>query len=163
ALLAAPAMIKFGVPEMVAHFYVFYFALMAAVTPPVGIGAIVATGISNGNYLKTALHATKLALPGFMLPIFFVYRPDLLFVNASFLEGILAFIFTLAGLVALSALIEWHLLNRLNIWQAILLLIASSLLLMPEILTSIIGLLLFGTIIFIQYKFKNKNYVKQTC
>lgn len=155
ALLAAPAMISFGVPAMVAHFYVFYFALMAAVTPPVGIGAIVATGISGGNYLKTALHATKLALPGFMLPIFFVYRPELLFVNANLLDALIAFISTLAGLVAISALIEWYFVDKLKIWHAFLLIISSVLLLLPELFTSMIGLVIFGAVIYIQYKFKD--------
>lgn len=155
ALLAAPAMISFGVPAIVAHFYVFYFALMAAVTPPVGIGAIVATGISGGNYLKTALHATKLALPGFMLPIFFVYRPELLFVNANLLDALIAFISTLAGLVAISALIEWYFVDKLKIWHAFLLIISSVLLLLPELFTSMIGLVIFGAVIYIQYKFKD--------
>ncbi|MFA1820835.1 TRAP transporter permease [Virgibacillus oceani] len=157
ALLAAPAMVNFGIPAMVAHFYVFYFALMAAVTPPVGIGAIVATGISGGNYLKTALHATKLALPGFLLPIFFVYRPELLFVDANLFEAIFAAVATLAGLIAISALIEWHFVDKIRIWQALLLLIASSLLLFPEVMTSLIGLLVFGAVIFIQYKQKQSN------
>ncbi len=157
ALLAAPAMISFGVPAIVAHFYVFYFALMAAVTPPVGIGAIVATGISGGNYLKTALHATKLALPGFMLPVFFVYRPELLFVEASLLEGLFAFISTLAGLIAISALIEWHFINKLKIWHAFLLIISSILLLFPELFTSIVGLIIFTGVIWIQYKYNDKD------
>ena len=157
ALLAAPAMINFGVPAMVAHFYVFYFALMAAVTPPVGIGAIVATGISGGNYLKTALHATKLALPGFLLPIFFVYRPDLLFVDANLFEAVFAFVSTLTGLIAISALIEWYFVDKLKIWQALLLLISSALLLMPEVITSVVGLVLFGAVIFIQYKLKQSS------
>ncbi|WP_164215222.1 TRAP transporter fused permease subunit [Virgibacillus sp. YIM 98842] len=157
ALLAAPAMINFGVPAMVAHFYVFYFALMAAVTPPVGIGAIVATGISGGNYLKTALHATKLALPGFLLPIFFVYRPDLLFVDANLFEAVFAFVSTLTGLIAISALIEWYFVDKLKIWQALLLLISSALLLMPEVITSVAGLVLFGAVIFIQYKLKQSS------
>lgn len=157
ALLAAPAMVSFGVPAIVAHFYVFYFALMAAVTPPVGIGAIVATGISGGNYMRTALHATKLALPGFMLPVFFVYRPELLFVDTSLLGGIMAFISTLAGLVAISALIEWYFVNKLNIIHALMLIASSVLLLLPELYTSILGLAIFTLVIVIQVKSKKQN------
>lgn len=156
ALLAAPAMIQFGIPAIVSHFFVFYYALMAAVTPPVGIGAIVATGISGGNYLKTSLHASKLALPGFMLPLFFIYRPELLFVDPGLFKVTFAFIFTLIGLIAISSLLEWHLIKKLSFWQAILLLTSIIFLLLPQIWISFIGLIFFGLLIWIQMKTRKK-------
>lgn len=152
ALLAAPALVEFGIPEISAHFFVFYFALMAAVTPPVGIGAIVATGISGGNYLKTALIASRLALPGFMLPVYFVYRPDLLWVDANFFGIIITFISILLGLISLSAVFERFLMQNLSIWQILILLTSATLSLFPEIWTSLIGIALFGLVIVIQRK-----------
>lgn len=115
SVLAAPALIAFGIPMVVAHFYVLYFALMAAVTPPVGGAAIVATGISGGRYFTTALMATRLALPGFVLPVYFVVHPELLLVETTFLEYLLIALAALAGVVAVTALVERYLVRRLGV------------------------------------------------
>lgn len=115
SVLAAPALVSFGIPIVVAHFFVLYYALMAAVTPPIGSAAIVATGISQGRYFKTALMATRLALPGFVLPVYFVMHPELLLVETTLLQYLYVAAAALAGLVALTALLDGHLIGKLNI------------------------------------------------
>ncbi len=77
-LLSAPTLVQFGFPLLSVHLFVFYFAIISALTPPVAIGVLVAIGISGGKYVGTALNALRLALPGFLMPLFFLYKPVIL-------------------------------------------------------------------------------------
>ncbi len=120
SVLAAPALVHLGIPLIAAHLYVFYYGLMAAVTPPVGIGIIVATGIAKSHYFKTGLYASWLAIPGFLLPVFFIYRPAILFINATILQALIAFISALVGCVCICCLFEGFFIQKLKIWQSII-------------------------------------------
>jgi TRAP transporter 4TM/12TM fusion protein len=154
SILAAPALVNFGIPLVAAHLFVFYFGLMASVTPPVGIGAIVATSISKGNYIKTALIATRLALSGFILPLFFIFRPEIIWLKGNFFDTMLAFVSILIGLVSIGAIFERFLLRKLNLLQMILLAVTAYLSFDPAIWSSLVGILLFGAVILPQY-YKN--------
>jgi len=161
SVLSAPALVKLGIPLLAAHMFVFYYGLMAMVTPPVGVGVIVATGITEGNYFKTAFHATKLALPGFVLPLFFIFRPEILWIDVSMFEAFLTFVFVLTGLICLASIFERYFLNELNLYEIIFLVILCYLLLSPGSITSIVGLLLFLTFFIYQYiKRKNSQKIK---
>lgn len=146
SVLAAPALIRFGIPMVAAHFYVFYYGLMAAVTPPVGIGIIVATGIAKSNYLKTGLAATRLAVPGFLLPIFFIYRPEILFINTTVFRALVSFVSALLGCVSISCLFEMFFITRLKIWQIIVFILIVYLAFDPSIISTFFGLLLLAVI-----------------
>ena len=157
SILAAPALVTYGIPLAAAHFFVFYYGLMASVTPPVGVGAIVASGISNGNYMKTAIEATRLALPGFALPVFFIYRPEILWIDAGFIGATLAFLSALIACACVAVLLERFYLTKLRIWQAAVLLVILALTIDPGALTSITGIVAFVVLTFIQYKqYKNE-------
>ena len=78
ALLGAPALTAFGVPVVVAHFFVFYFAEMSALPPPVAIGCLVAAGLAKADFFKTCMISLRLGIVGFVLPFLFLYRPELL-------------------------------------------------------------------------------------
>jgi TRAP-type uncharacterized transport system fused permease subunit len=85
ALLIAPSLInQFGVPELASHFFVFYCAILAAITPPIATSVAVGTGIAGSNFWRTALEAMKLAVPLFVLPFSFVYHPELVTPNVNF-------------------------------------------------------------------------------
>jgi TRAP transporter 4TM/12TM fusion protein len=140
ALLGAPAMMSMGVPLLNAHMFVFYYAVMAAVTPPVAIGALVASGIAGGDYFKTALFSMRLALPGFLLPFFFIYRPEVLWFGYSPPIVIFGFVSALAGLVNITILLENFMLRKLRIYESILLILSTFLLFEPGIGTSLLGL-----------------------
>lgn len=75
AITAAPALIRLGLDPIAAHFFVFYFAIISAVTPPVAMGALAATALSGGNYIVTSLKGFKLAISGFIVPFFIVLNP----------------------------------------------------------------------------------------
>lgn len=79
ALLGAPALTSFGVPLLAAHFFVFYYGEMSALTPPVAIGCLVASGMAKADFMKTCWTSLRLAIAGFVLPFMFLYRPQILF------------------------------------------------------------------------------------
>jgi TRAP transporter 4TM/12TM fusion protein len=151
ALLAAPALVGFGIPELSAHFFVFYYALMAAVTPPIGSAAIVASGLSGGNYMKTAVYAVRLTLPGFVMPFYFVFRPALLLLNTSTFDTILTAIVVLSSLVALECIIGRYMFTRIPIWQSPILVAVIVLSFFNTVTTSFICIALFAVVFFFQF------------
>jgi len=151
ALLAAPAMVNQGVPLLHAHMFVFYYGVMSNLSPPVAAGALVACGISGGNYLKTAVLAFRLALPGFLLPLFFVFRPEILWLGYPFFQVIFSFLVVLVGLVAATAAIENHLLRKLRIFERILLTIAALCAFTHGVTSSLIGVGILLGLVLVQY------------
>jgi TRAP-type uncharacterized transport system fused permease subunit len=75
AVGAVPALLTMGVPLLAAHFFCFYFAICSHITPPVAIGALVASQIAGGEYWETAWEAVKAAFAKYLLPFFFIYTP----------------------------------------------------------------------------------------
>lgn len=106
ALLIAPTLIdQFAVPELAAHYFVFYAAILAGITPPVATTAAVAAGIAGGNFWGASFMSVKIAAPLFFLPFSFIYHPEL--VSAEFTFGT----FTTAAVVLVGALALIHGLN----------------------------------------------------
>jgi TRAP transporter 4TM/12TM fusion protein len=85
ASMAAPALIAYGVPEISAHFFVFYFGIVADITPPVCLAAYAGAGIAKANPMRAGVTAFKLAIAGFIIPYVFVYNPALLLQDADVL------------------------------------------------------------------------------
>ena len=88
ATIAAPALIKLGVPDMAAHMFCFYFAMFANLTPPVALASFAAAGLAGGNPMKTGFTSVKLALAGFVVPYMFVYNQQLMLSDVTLLSGI---------------------------------------------------------------------------
>lgn len=78
AIVTAPILIRMGLPLLTAHFFVFYYAVMGFVTPPVAIGALIAAKMAGSNYIKTGIEATKAALGGFIVPFLIILAPVLI-------------------------------------------------------------------------------------
>ena len=83
ASTCAPILIKMGFPLVAAHFFVFYFGIVADITPPVALAAYAGSAIAKGNPMKTGINATKLAIAAFIVPYIFAYSPAMLFVNVT--------------------------------------------------------------------------------
>lgn len=83
AILLAPTLVQYGVPELNAHFFVFYYAILSAITPPIAVGIIISSSIANSNFWKTSLQALTLAVPLFILPFSFVYYPEIIAADLS--------------------------------------------------------------------------------
>lgn len=103
ASIAAPALTEFGVPLIATHFFVFYFGVLADVTPPVALAAYAAAGLSRADPMRTGTTAFRLSMGKALVPFMFIYAPSLLFVDFSPLEFVLALGSGILAILALSA------------------------------------------------------------
>lgn len=153
-LLSAPAMIKFGFPLLSVHMFVFYFAIISALTPPVAIGVLVAIGISGGTYLRTALNSLRLALPGFLLPLYFLYKPVILDLGKNPFGALEFNCLLLVGMLAMSIFFEGFFYRRVGWLGRGFCLAGAALIFHPSLIYSWMGfgiLLAFGAIQFLLY------------
>lgn len=153
ATMAAPALAAFDVPILVAHMFVFYFGIFANITPPVALAAFAGAGISGGDPMKTGWQSLKLALAGFIVPFMFVYNPNMLMIDVAdaavtakeFLRPAwhtiaMVSATSIIGVIALSAAVEGYLKTTMNTWQRIVMAVGAFCLIVPEMMTDIIGL-----------------------
>ena len=148
--IAAPALVQMGVPVLAAHMFVFYFGIIADVTPPVALAAYAGAGISGGNALLTGVHASKLAVAAFIIPYVFVLSPVILMVDAQPLTLILATITALIGMASVSAGLIGYLVNTCTLIERVVLIIAGLLMIIPGIETDTMGIVVMGAIILLQ-------------
>jgi TRAP transporter 4TM/12TM fusion protein len=132
SLTIAPALIKMGVNPMAAHFFVFYFAILSTLTPPVALSSFVAAGLAKADPIETGLTGLRLALSGFIIPYMIILKPELMIVNSSALSTLYAFVISSLGIFMLAVVNEGYLLGKLTIPQRALLAFG------------VMGLLLFG-------------------
>ncbi|KAB7704742.1 TRAP transporter fused permease subunit [Bacillus aerolatus] len=141
ATMAAPALLELGVAPFVTHMFVFYFGILANVTPPVALAAFAGAGIAGASPNKTGFEALRLALSGFIIPYIFVFSPVLLMQDVtSPLEVVWVTITAIIGILGLSAALERYLIADLPLPLAALCLAGSITLIIPGIWTDIIGL-----------------------
>lgn len=151
ATIAAPALInEFMVAPLAAHMFVFYFGIVADITPPVCLAAYAGAGIAKANPFKTGVTAVKLAIAAFIIPYVFIYNPILVFVDVTLFGLFLAVTTAIFGMVGVSSAVIGYFVRRSMIWERVVLLSGGLLLIIPELLTSAIGLLLIGLVWLIQ-------------
>ncbi len=139
AATCAPILIRMGVPAIAAHFFVFYFGIVADLTPPVALAAYAGAAIAQANPMKTAVTATKLAIGAFIVPYVFALNPAMLFIDTSAVEVISISITSIIGIFAVSASLEGYLIKRMPWYQRILSLVGGLLLIYPGLVTDSIG------------------------
>jgi TRAP-type uncharacterized transport system fused permease subunit len=149
AIISAPALVEMGVFPLAAHLFIFYFGIIAAITPPVALAAYVGAGIAGANPMKTGYIACRLGLAAFLLPYMFIYGPPML-MKGNAQDVILAAISGFVGIWALAAGLQGYFLRSLAIWQRIILLIAAVLLIKPGLTTDLIGYGLAGVVLLSQ-------------
>lgn len=150
ATMAAPALVKLGVLPLASHLFVFYFGVVADITPPVALAVYTGAAIAGSNPWKTGIEAVKLALGAFLVPYVFVLSPVLLLVGATPLLIIQILATAVLGMVALSAAVTgfW---NTSLTWAERLALVAGGLLLVdPGAFTDLIGALIVALVYVIQ-------------
>lgn len=168
--IAAPAIILLlmggemgpgvAVPVVVAisaHLFVFYFGIIADITPPVALAAFAASGISGGDPIKTGVTSAKLAIAAFIIPYMFVFNPALLMIDASFLEIIWVTFTAIVGMIAIGAGMIGYWYRKCNWIERIIIVGTGLLLIFPETMTDIIGMALFAILLVIQLRTKDKN------
>jgi TRAP transporter 4TM/12TM fusion protein len=143
AVIAAPAMIKLGVPDVAAHMFIFYYAVLSEVSPPTALSPFAAAAITGGDPYKTTLQAWKYTLPAFLVPFVFVLDPQgvglLLKIpkDGSWIDIVLITLKTAAGLAALAAAAQGWALRRTTPLERGLLVLAGLLLVFPSLLEAL--------------------------
>lgn len=149
AIIVAPALVKTGIPVISAHMFLFYFGLMAPITPPVGIAFYVASGLAESKPMKTGIQAIKLALPGFILPFMFIYKPGIILQDVP-LQIVWAAGTTVLGLLALAVSFEGILKKRVKVAVRILLFVGAVLTIFPEMISSYIGIIMIAALLILE-------------
>lgn len=157
AVLVAPAMIKLGVLPLAAHLFVFYFGIIAAITPPVALGAYVAAGIAGSPPFQTGWVSCRLALVAFLLPYMFVYEPNLILRgDISIFKAIQAVFTAIIGSAALAVALQGYLFTHLNFILRLICGIAAVMMIKPGTLTDILGAILIGIVLTEQFLARTK-------
>ena len=152
ASTCAPILIKMGIPVVAAHFFVFYFGIVADITPPVALAAYAGSAIAKSDPMKTGLNATKLAIAAFIVPYIFAYSPALLFENISgWWEVAQICISALLGIFGIAAALNGHLYKKLSWVFRILLAVGGLGMMIPGTLTDVAGLALVAVVVVVQY------------
>ena len=159
--IAAPALIQMGVPIMAAHLFVFYFGIIADVTPPVALAAYAGAGISGGNPMKTGVVASKLAVAAFVIPYIFVLSPALLMINTTPGELIWALTTSIIGMVGLGAAMIGYFLANVNPLIRVVFFFGGLLLIDPGLLTDVIGFGMLGSSMVFQWMKRKRQDKKQ--
>lgn len=157
--IAAPAIILLGVPDLPAHLFVFYFGIVADITPPVALAAFAAAGVSGGEPIKTGVNSAKLAIAAFIIPYMFVLSPELLMIDTTWYQLIWVIFTAIAGMMAIGAGVIGYWLRKLAWYERILGIVGGLMLIYPEGMTDMIGLGLFILLIVIQIVFKRNDTV----
>ena len=146
AATCAPILVRMGIPLVAAHFFVFYFGIVADLTPPVALAAYAGSAIAKANPMKTALQATKLAIGAFIVPYAFALSPSMLLIDTTALDVGLIVITSLIGIASVSAAMEGYLIENLNWFRRLLALVGGLMMIYPGTRTDIIGLALSGLV-----------------
>lgn len=120
AIVGVPTLIKMGVPEIPAHFFCFYFAIISAVTPPVALGALAASAISQANYFVTSFKAFKLSLGGFIIPFLMVFNPVMNLRAENWVSAIMSLIAIPLAILSLTMLVYGAQKTRLSSLERLL-------------------------------------------
>ncbi len=151
ASTCAPILIQMGVPMIAAHFFVFYYGIVADITPPVALAAYAGSAISGGSPMKTGVNATRLAIAGFIIPFIFALSPNMLLINAAWYDVVLITVTSIIGMYGVtfglsgfsgceksgSARIVGYIQRAVSIAGGLMLIY-------PGIVTDVIGILLVG-------------------
>ena len=143
--IASPALVQMGIPVLAAHMFVFYFGIIADVTPPVALAAYAGAAISGGNALKTGVNASN-----------FVLSPVILMIDATPLALATTLITAMIGMIALSSSLIGHLVTDMNLVERIVLFAGGLLMIIPGMVTDLGGFAVFALSILVQ-KRRQKN------
>ena len=151
ASTCAPILITMGVPKICAHFFVFYFGIVADITPPVALAAYAGSAIAKSNPMKTGINATKLAIGAFIVPYIFCLNPAMLLIDVTAFGIIQIVITSLVGIFGVAAAMNGFLFKKLEWPFRVLICIGGLLMMDPTAITDVIGIVLFAAVFAWQY------------
>ena len=157
ASTCAPILITLGIPKVAAHFFVFYFGIVADITPPVALAAYAGSAIAKSDPMKTGVNATKLAIAAFIIPYVFALEPSMLIMDKGFLAAVQVILTSAIGMFGVAAGLEGFFRGRIH-WILRILCVAGGLLLIyPGLPTDIAGIILVGCMVLIQLLFRGRK------
>ena len=156
AATCAPILIRMGVPVLAAHFFVFYFGIVADITPPVALAAYAGSAIAKSNPMKTAFNASRLAIAVFIVPYVFAYSPSMLLIETNALEVIQISLTSLIGIFGVSSGLEGYLFAKMNPIIRAVFVIGGLMLIVPSLMTDLIGLGLIAAACVFQFTMGKK-------
>ncbi len=152
ASTCAPILIQLGFSPVAAHFFVFYFGIVADITPPVALAAYAGSAIAKSNPMKTGINATKLAIAAFIVPYIFAYNPSMLFVgNVEWYDVLLISVTALLGLFGIAAALNGHLYRKIPMVLRLALVAGGLGMMIPGLTSDLIGLAVVAAIVVFQY------------
>lgn len=160
--IAAPAIITLLAPNtpnelvplvvvMSAHFFVFYFGIIADITPPVALAAFAASGISGGDPIKTGVNSAKLAIAAFIIPYMIVFSPALLMIDVTVTQIIWVTFTAIMGMIAIGSGVIGYWYRKLMWFERLILIAAGLAMIYPESVSDITGMVVFGIMFVIQF------------
>lgn len=155
ATITAPILIKMGIPMLAAHMFVFYFGIVADITPPVALAAYAGSAIAKSNPLKTGVTATRLAITAFIVPYIFAYSPEMLIgidtgIATPWYSIILLVITAVCGIYIISAGMEGYMYKSMPLWERVMALAGGLLMIIPGWETDIAGFALMIILMLLQ-------------
>lgn len=151
ATMAAPALVQLGIEPIVAHLFVFYFAMFANITPPVALASFAAAGISGGNAMRTGFESMKLSMAGFIVPYMFVYNKALLLQGTGLAEGLMVTVTAIIGVVMLGSAAEGYFFARMPLPLRVILFAAALMLISANMLQDVVGLAVIAVVLMLQW------------
>ena len=148
---------EIGVEMLAAHFFVFYFGIVADITPPVALAAYAGAAIAKAPPMKTAINASRLAIAAFIVPYIIAMNPAMLFINTTIPEVVMITITSLIGIFGVAAGLSGFVFRQMKWWERILCVVGGLTLLIPGTLTDIIGFVLVGTVCAVGYQSVKKE------
>ena len=152
SMVAPILMSSLSLPVLAAHMFVFYFGIVADITPPVALAAYAGSAIAKSNPLKTGVTATRLAITAFIVPYIFAFSPEMLIIGSDkpWYEIVLLVITALCGIYIISAGMEGYMFKHMSWLERILALVGGLCMVIPGIATDAIGLALIILVFVIQ-------------
>ena len=151
ASVVAPGLINIGIDPLVAHFFVFYFAVMSAITPPVALASYAAAGISGDNAMGTSVASFKIGLAAFIVPFMFFYSPAMLMEGSAMQIARVAITASL-GIILLAGVVQAWFFGPVKTWQRVIMVVGAMFMIYGGIYTDIAGLAIGVTIFLMQRK-----------
>jgi TRAP transporter 4TM/12TM fusion protein len=148
-ILAGPVLVDLGVKPLAAHLFVFYYACLSCITPPVALAAFAAAGLSGSKPFPTGFESMRLAIIAYIVPFIFVFHPVLIWQGAWW-HIVLSFVSALLGCMTIGSALMGYLVERINIILRAVLLVAAILLIMPDFISDLIGAAVLGLIYLLQ-------------
>ena len=158
AATCAPILMQLGLPQVCAHFFVFYFGIVADITPPVALAAYAGSAIAKSKPMATAVNATRLAIAAFIVPYIFAFSPVLLMEGDVTALGVVwNTVAAMIGLFGVAAALNGYLVTKINPIFRILLIAGGICLMIPGAYSDFIGVVLLVVVIAIQYVISRKK------